>query len=331
MDTCLIPASQQEQYIDLEIPLQHIHDWLRDGYSYMHFGAIRIILTAHARQWIPTAVKMALLNSIFPKYEHAIIGTIFTILNPGSSVATAYAGTLHHQVVYRLENHALNLPGPSLQGLPLLITTKRDDIASIIHTPKQIAPEALKELIPLEWFTRYEQLHKTSTPLVFMDPSFQSMTEGTVQTSFGKPSSEASSSRVLHTLMITPASQQCNPNLEKDIPIVEFNTDGSLTFVSHIDGHFIWDVALSMCHPDYDCNNWSDDSDDECYSFRRRKKKHTSRYLEFLFSEQEQEDEQTTLVIQSSQPYYSDSEDTDSSYVFKLMPPMNLLFQQCRL
>ncbi|KAF3452105.1 hypothetical protein FNV43_RR08202 [Rhamnella rubrinervis] len=164
-------------------------------------------------------------------------------------VVIAYAGTLHHQVVYRLQNHALNLPGPSLQGLPLLITTERDDIASIIHTPKQIAPKTLKNLIPLEWFTRYKQLHKASTLLVSMDPSFQSMTDGTVRTSFSKPSSEASSSRVFHTLMITPASKQYSPDPDKDIHVAEFNIDGSLNFVSHIDGHFIWDVDPSMCHP----------------------------------------------------------------------------------
>ncbi|KAF3446501.1 hypothetical protein FNV43_RR11680 [Rhamnella rubrinervis] len=40
----------------------------------------------------------------------------------------------------------------------------------------------------------YELLHKTMTSLVFMDPSFQSISDGTVKISFGKPSSEASSS-----------------------------------------------------------------------------------------------------------------------------------------
>ncbi|KAF3442844.1 hypothetical protein FNV43_RR16762 [Rhamnella rubrinervis] len=72
--------------------------------------------------------------------------------------------------------------------------------------------------------------------------------------------------------MITLASQQCSPDPDKDIPISQFNTNGSLTFMSHVDGHFIWDVDSSMCHPDCDCD-WDDDSDDECYSSRRRKKK----------------------------------------------------------
>ncbi|KAF3442845.1 hypothetical protein FNV43_RR16763 [Rhamnella rubrinervis] len=130
MDTCLIPASQQEQYIDLEIPLQHIQDWLRDGYSYMHFGVIRIVLTAYARQGIPTAVKMVLLNSTFLKEYCLNILPNFNVslkdpnlpnmlkiqiqMTGPEQVATAYAATLHHQVVYRLQNHALNLPGPNL-------------------------------------------------------------------------------------------------------------------------------------------------------------------------------------------------------------------------
>ncbi|KAF3443443.1 hypothetical protein FNV43_RR13125 [Rhamnella rubrinervis] len=61
-------------------------------------------------------------------------------------------------------------------------------------------------------------------------------------------------------------------DLAKDISVVEFNPYGSLTFVSHIDGHFIWDVDSSKCHPYCDCD-WEDDSDDKCYSSRRKKKK----------------------------------------------------------
>ncbi|KAF3451300.1 hypothetical protein FNV43_RR07395 [Rhamnella rubrinervis] len=152
------------------------------------------------------------------------------------------------------------------------VITEEDDIPSIIHIPKQIVPKTLKELIPLEWFTRYEQLHKGSTPLVSMDPLFQSMTNGTVRTSVSKSSSKASSSRVFHTLMITPASRQYNPDPDKDIPVTKFNLDGSLTFVNHIDGHFIWDVDSSKCHPYCDCD-WEDDSDDECFYSQRRKKK----------------------------------------------------------
>ncbi|KAF3453179.1 hypothetical protein FNV43_RR03616 [Rhamnella rubrinervis] len=198
LDTCLIPASQHEQYIDLQISPHLIQDWLREGYSYMHFSAIRIILSSHARHGF-------------------------------EQVAIAYLRLLHHQLVYRLQNHALNLPGPGLQGDPMLVTTEKDDIRemddipSIIHIPD--------------------------------DSSWNS------QNIFRQASSEASSSKVFHTLMITPTSRPCNLDLEKDIPVAEFNPDRSLTFVSHIDEHFILDVDPSKCHLDCDCD-WNDDSDD---------------------------------------------------------------------
>ncbi|KAF3457754.1 hypothetical protein FNV43_RR02413 [Rhamnella rubrinervis] len=321
--------------------LKSSYDILKDEKARKLFDhLLKIILTAHARQGIPTAIKMALLNSTFLKYEHAIIGTDPNLPNMlklqiqmtgAEEVATAYAGTLHYQVVYWLQNHALNLPGPSLQGLPLQITTERDDIASIIHTPKQIAPEA--------------SLHQ------------KLLHQG-----------------VFHTLMITPAFRQCSLDLEKDIPIAEFNTDGSLNFVSHINGHFICDIDPSMCYPGYDCpsdevaqlythpsqrisvldkelmdiiNHRTTSSSafaDKEAEIRRRKKQlkeidddldrkpsklvqqfqvlpsDDDAVLESLFSEQEQEDEQTTLVIRSSQSYYSDSEDTDDSYALKINP-----------
>ena len=103
---------------------------------------LRIVLGAHGCHGLPTAVKLALLNSTYLKYEHVVLGTVLTTLNTGSIVLTffpnfnvplkdpnlpdllklqiqmtgteqvssAFSGTLHHQLVYWLQNHAFNLP-----------------------------------------------------------------------------------------------------------------------------------------------------------------------------------------------------------------------------
>ncbi|KAF3455630.1 hypothetical protein FNV43_RR00267 [Rhamnella rubrinervis] len=92
---------------------------------------------------------------------------------------------------------------------------ERDDIPSIIHIPKQIALEKLVELIPLEWFTRYERIHKPTTPLLSMDPSFH-LFRMEHSTSFSKPSSRLLLHEFSHSNDYS-ASKPCNPDLEKEI------------------------------------------------------------------------------------------------------------------
>ncbi|KAF3455781.1 hypothetical protein FNV43_RR00423 [Rhamnella rubrinervis] len=134
---------------------------------------------------------MTLLKSTFLKYEHAMIATVLTTLNATIIVLTFY---LNFNVFLKDSNLSTMLRIQIQMTGPLLITGERDDIPSIIHIPKQIALEKLRELIPLEWFTRYERIHKATTPLLSMDPSFQPIPDGTFRTSFSKPSSEASPS-----------------------------------------------------------------------------------------------------------------------------------------
>ena len=90
MDQCLIPASTQEHYLDLHISPELIKEWLKEGFTHLHFGAVRIVLGAHGRHGLPTAVKMALLNTTFKRYEHAVLGTVLTTLNTGSVVLTFF-------------------------------------------------------------------------------------------------------------------------------------------------------------------------------------------------------------------------------------------------
>ena len=153
MDHCLIPSSAQEHYLDPHISPDLIKEWLKEGFTHLHFGAIRIVHAAHGRHGLPTAVKLALLNSTYLKYEHIVLGTVLTTLNTRSivltffpnfnvplkdpnlpdllklqiqmtgteQVASAFSGTLHDQLVYRLQNHAFNLPHASFSKDPLLI------------------------------------------------------------------------------------------------------------------------------------------------------------------------------------------------------------------
>ncbi|MED6129852.1 hypothetical protein PIB30_112121, partial [Stylosanthes scabra] len=74
--------------------------------------------------------------------------------------------------------------------------------------------------------------------------------------------------------MISPISIQHTAH--PDDPPVHYYDNGKPVYVSHIQGHFIWDVDPSMCDSDCDCqdwNDWSDSEDEDDYARRRRKSK----------------------------------------------------------
>ena len=110
----------------------------------LHLGGVRLIVTLHRRKGLPVTAELALLDTRFKEYQHAVIGTVLTSLHAGSVLLTFYPNfnlslddpnlpttlkvqiqiqgveqivsskmaTLHHQLVYCLQNHALDLPTP---------------------------------------------------------------------------------------------------------------------------------------------------------------------------------------------------------------------------
>ncbi|XP_057969359.1 uncharacterized protein LOC131158506 [Malania oleifera] len=157
--------------------------------------------------------------------------------------------TLHHQLIYRLQDHAVDLPLPGQSEDTILITAEReDDVPTILQIPRQIPREELKELIPLEWISSYEQLHQQSSPIHLSDPKFQRLPDGTVKTVFNsKDTASSSTPPVFQSLMIKPIT------FEDDIPVSHVEADGSPIYTDKIEGHFIWDVDPSMCDPDCSC------------------------------------------------------------------------------
>ncbi|KAK2644128.1 hypothetical protein Ddye_019323 [Dipteronia dyeriana] len=84
LDNCLVPAFTTEQYVDIEIGQPLIEQWIREGYSHIHIGAIRIVFTLHGRKRLPVTARIALLNTIYKEYEHTVIGTCLSTLHAGS-------------------------------------------------------------------------------------------------------------------------------------------------------------------------------------------------------------------------------------------------------
>nr|KYP65284.1 polyprotein [Cajanus cajan] len=251
MEQCSLMATSEEQYVTIEIPKELIRHWRTDGYTHLHYGAIRLMLTLHGRRGLPVSSRISLLDTSYLHYENAVIGTVLTTLHAGSVVLTlfpnynvslrdptvperlkvqvqitgaaqtadAVCATLHYQIIYRLQTHAVNLALPSSNDSALFVLANQaEESPSIVQVPRNISREQLKELIPLQWVTNYENLHKHhGKPIQTDQATFRRSVDGTARTIFQQP---------------------------------ETASDGREIYTDRINGHFIWDVAPEMFDPE---------------------------------------------------------------------------------
>ena len=83
-----IPACENENFITLALPREFVIPWQKQGYTYLHFGAVRLALTFHDRKRLPVASRISFLDSKFLEYQNAVIGTVQTTLNAGTIFVT---------------------------------------------------------------------------------------------------------------------------------------------------------------------------------------------------------------------------------------------------
>ncbi|KAK2658333.1 hypothetical protein Ddye_004866 [Dipteronia dyeriana] len=226
------PATVAEQYVDLQIDQQMIDQWIREGFFHLHIGAARFILTLHRRKCLPVTARIALLNTNYKQYEYTFIDTCLSTLHTGSISLTyypnfniplrdhnlhnclkvqlqvlgvnmlpnTYKATLHHQIAYWLQGHALDLPIPSHTGDTIFITVEREyEIPTIIQIPKQLSREKLKEVIPLEWITNYEKAFQNTTPVISSDTKYVKQRDGSIKTVYESITESEAFSSVLST------------------------------------------------------------------------------------------------------------------------------------
>ncbi|KAL0289772.1 UNVERIFIED_CONTAM: polyprotein [Sesamum radiatum] len=216
MDHCSLPASTKEQYVTLSIPPDYISGWKAEGYTHLHLGAVRLVLSYHGRKGLPVTARIALLDTRFLEYEHAVIGTVLTTLNAGSIVVTFFPNfavslsdphvasafkvqvqitganqvpasvmaTLHHQLVFRLQNHSLDLPNQGSRDAPMVLANSGTEIPTIIQIPRQIQRKDLEKLVPTEWITNYESLQQQHETVKSTDFRFKRLPDGRVKTIF---------------------------------------------------------------------------------------------------------------------------------------------------
>jgi hypothetical protein len=105
LNQCDVKYSKEEQYVTINIVLDMIAYWKWEGYTHIHFGAVRIILSYQGRKCLPITARLALLDSRYLKYSQAMLGTCLTTLNAGSAVLTIYP------------NYTVSLNDPNLPSL----------------------------------------------------------------------------------------------------------------------------------------------------------------------------------------------------------------------
>ncbi|KAH9680025.1 hypothetical protein KPL71_026379 [Citrus sinensis] len=232
---------------------------------------IRLILTLHGRKGLPVTARLAMLDTQFKQYQDAVVGTVLTTLHAGSlllnfypnfnlslqdpnlpttlkvrvqiqgaeQISSAKIATLHHQLVYRLQNHALDLPTPEHHSDTLMVLAESNQIPTIIQIPRQIPRHELIKLMPLEWISNYEQFHNNTAPIQTSDSMFERRQDGTVRMTFKPPPSSPQEPPRLsftYSSMITAVQ-----TAQEDLPITGFNSEdyssSSPPFEPHTDSH----------------------------------------------------------------------------------------------
>ncbi|KAH9769495.1 hypothetical protein KPL71_012023 [Citrus sinensis] len=153
LDQCSLQATPAEQYVTLEIPPELISNWKREGYTHLHLGGIRLILTLHGRKGLPVTARLAMLDTRFKQYQDVVIGTVLTTLHAGSVLLTFYP------------NFNLSLQDPNLP--------------TTLKIPRQIPRHELIMLMPLEWISNYEQFHNNTAPIQTSESMFERRQDGT--------------------------------------------------------------------------------------------------------------------------------------------------------
>ncbi|KAK4727227.1 hypothetical protein R3W88_032144 [Solanum pinnatisectum] len=90
LDQHPILATQEEQFITLQISEDFPKQWKNLGFTHIHFGAIRIALTYHGRKDETIVAHLSLLDTRYNKYQYANLGTTKITINAGIVFVTLF-------------------------------------------------------------------------------------------------------------------------------------------------------------------------------------------------------------------------------------------------
>ncbi|ESQ56343.1 hypothetical protein EUTSA_v10027218mg, partial [Eutrema salsugineum] len=170
--SCQVPATEEEQFISLNIPenLPRLK-----SYQQACIGTVQTTLNAGT-----------VFVTLFPNFNVSLqdpnlLKTLKVQLQlTGAPMQEkSVVATLHHQIVYRIQDHALDLVLPSSDEALFLEVTSASQAPNSIQIPRQISREELLRRLPESWITSYEKLHQAvqtpiQTPIQSSEVSFHS-------------------------------------------------------------------------------------------------------------------------------------------------------------
>ena len=132
-------------------------------------------------------------------------------------ISSTYAATLHHQMVYIIQNHAFDIaiPNPHSEDA-LLLKVDSNSAPCCTYVPRQLPRQELVKLLPETWVTTYERLQTqvALVPVQTNNPLFIWKTDGLVEIKFPKPTPDITSSnpfpRVQHDATSCPSGHRSN-------------------------------------------------------------------------------------------------------------------------
>ena len=336
-----IRYAEHEQYISLQFNTDLITSWKAEGYTHLHLGAIRIILTFQGRKGLPITARSAILDTRFVNYTHALLGTCLSTLNNGSVILTIFpnytvslndpnlpsmlqvqlqiAGAgmvdtsvmanLHHQIVYRLQNHSMDLPTSTGSDVPVIIANHVNQDSTVLEMATAVSRSELLQHMPTEWVTNYEKMFTKHESIQATRMSFESLPDGRVKTKFQLPSSDAPG-RSFSQFLLLPLNEQQRKQ-QKDVPVHCFGSAGNTVYTDKVNGHFIWDVAPEMCDPDCDCDQYTEE-DIECEDPRsKRARKWRAKHAKTPCHHQPSDDSDDDTPLSSLKVYFPHDDPSD--------------------
>ncbi|GAV83816.1 hypothetical protein CFOL_v3_27261 [Cephalotus follicularis] len=170
-----VPEDERIPFIDLSI-LDPYH-----AFSKPHISTIKCIksIIQSPTKKVKEYVQATIFDQ-FLDYQHACIGTVETTLNAGTifitlflninmsllepyllsalkvqvqifgapQISSTFVATIHYQMAFRAQNHALDLVVPQRTEDALMITINSTHVPSCTHIPKQISCDELIQLMP---------------------------------------------------------------------------------------------------------------------------------------------------------------------------------------
>ena len=214
------------------------------------------------------------------KYQDVSIATIETTLKAGTVVVTLFSNfnmslkdnrlldtlkvevqiigvkqdpksigaTLHYQMAYRLQDHALDLAVPSSSDA-LMISVDSNQMATCTHIPRQIPTEESIKLLFGAWVTNYEKLWQPHTVAQrTTEPSYKTL-DGTVEITSDHKETKAPSACFPTQYMMTA--------VEPDKPeVLAFQNNGSPVYAFQTAKNIFNGPSTLQTGPQMDAEAW---------------------------------------------------------------------------